>query len=84
MEPLQRTPAVSGKFLNGRSVLLETVPLMSGYVMKAEKSIIFRFYLLFLKHTFKCVVKCYLQNTLSSNKHQNGGTWRRSLLVTSK
>ena len=63
---------------------LKKVHLMSGHVMNAEKSIIFRFYVLSLKQTFKCVVKFYLQNTLSSNKHQNGGTWRRGLLVTSE
>ena len=63
---------------------LKKIHFMSGHVMKAEKSIIFRFYLLFLKQTFKCVVKFYLQNTLSSNKYQNGGTWRRGLLVTSE
>ena len=45
--PLQRTPALSGQFLNGRSISLVNVPLMSGHVTNAEKGIIFRFYLLF-------------------------------------
>ena len=45
--PVQRTPAMSGQFLNGRSVPLVDVPLMSGHVTNAEKSIIFRLYLPF-------------------------------------